>query len=632
MNKYIISLFTILLLSGNVFATDGASFKIDIFQVENSIEKNHLIYSDTFDIQAGKNRSGFVGPFSLDIELQKADTLNATFDVHLVTLGMPAYTYSNKYFVEYSLPARIEHIEGKNETEYLLLVSPLEFKNDIDTTCNYDVSVKDVYYAKPTAYTDIYYIQSTLGEFYWDSIKELMETNYSLFRGFLHLNIPGKINIFVPPCLTNVVIWDKRFGTSFDPTKNTAYAVYSQQLNTVDPFILNHTATLKTYGYSSPFLSEGLANYFSFGMFEMKKIVNEKRNIPLEQLLQTYDYLTADATIADKTSTTFARYLIDQYSLSNFLELYQQADDINLETSLQQIYKKSVSELEQEWLTYVDTFTIPLKTYITFSRSAEMMMRYDLSHEYLEAFSQLAKTEVDSIKALTYLKRSSFFRGEYQQSLAYQQQLIDKNPQVNAKDWMVLGSYALMLGDTTKAFTSFTKAQELDPNDHFIKFNLALYYTLTGENNKAIELLKSNFSSEKNASAQAETRILLAETLAESKDTDDKALSQKYFQEAVNYYLKVSQTSAASPAVYMWLGRAYLGLKDSEKATNYLLVGRFLESRPFYNGMIGLLLGKAYILANNNQMAKAYLETVVSDKSASYHKDEAVKLLAQLKK
>ncbi len=382
MKKYLLILIILSLIAGNTFAADGVLFKIDIFQIKISDSTKHLVYSDTVDIVVKKTITGFVGPFSLDIELLSADTLKSTFNIHVITLGTSAKTYSKSYTAEYSLPATIKDIEGKNNSKYLLEVSPLSYNPDVEIYCQYDHRVKGDFFFKPTAYTEIYYVTSTLGDFYWDSIKELMESNYRLFRNFLNLNIPGKIYIYVPPCPIHSVIWDKRFGTSVDPTRSTAFAIYNKDFMTVDPFIVNYTAALKTYGYSSPFLSEGLANYFSFAIFDMKKILKEKKNLPLKGMLETYAYYKTDAHIADKTSATFVRFLIDKYTLHNFLELYKKTDDINLVSTLEDTYKKSVAELEQEWLLYVDTVTIPIQSYASFANSAEMMMKYKLMHTY----------------------------------------------------------------------------------------------------------------------------------------------------------------------------------------------------------------------------------------------------------
>ncbi len=230
------------------------------------------------------------------------------------------------------------------------------------------------------------------------------------------------------------------------------------------------------------------------------------------------------------------------------------------------------------------------------------------------------------------LKRSAFFNGNYYQAAEYQQKLNNIMPVKRATDWMALGSYTLMNGLNSKALTFFNKASEIDSSDHVVKFNLALYYTITGEPQKAKEILLTNFSTAKGAGTQGETRILLADILAKSEKKSDKETAEKYYQEAVNYYGRQIQANSSSPSAYMWIGRAYLGLNEIDKAINNLLIAQFIESRPFYMGMIDLWLGKAYVVAGDKKLAEENLTSVISSTSAVYHQKEAKDILKQLKK
>ena len=96
-------------------------------------------------------------------------------------------------------------------------------------------------------------------------------------------------------------------------------------------------------------------------------------------------------------------------------------------------------------------------------------------------------------------------------------------------------------------------------------------------------------------------------------------------------YRGILQANSSNSSVYMWMGIAYLGLDDYTNAINNLHIAEFLESRPFYQGMIALWLGKAYLNSNNSEQAKEYLAQVLSYASADYHQVEAKELLNQIK-
>ena len=631
MKKQIISVLLLLLITtGSIFAVDGALIKFDIYQYDSANDRNHLTYSDSAQVMVGKVITGFIGPLSVDLELLAADSVRTHFNTHLVTLGPTANTYSKNFGVEYRLPARIEKIEGKNKSLYTLVITPLSYK-DIDSSfCTFDHRVKDNFSVKPTAHTDIYYVPSSLGDFYWGSIKELMEASYRQYKEFLNLNIPGKAHIYISPCPIKSVIWDKRFGTSIDPTRNSAFAVYNKEFNTADPFILNHTVTLRTFGYTTPFLSEGLANYFSFAGFDMKQLVKQNNLIPLEDLLDTYAYLKADAKIADRSSATFTKYLIDAYSLDKFLKLYSQADDLNLKGLFPKLYNKTIKELESEWLHYVDTVSFDPMMFVAFASKAEVMLNYELMHTYNLGLLELASKKEDSIRVFSNLKRSSFFNGNYYEAAEYQKKLINLNSE-DAGGWMALGSYEMMNGLYDSCWTHFQKAASLDSTSQMINFNIALFYINKGEPEKARKILVNNFSNEKGSSAQGETRVLLANILQNSDEKANQEKAAVYFKEAANMYQQILQTNSSAPSIYMWLGISFLGLHEYDNAVNYLHIAEFIESRPFYQGMINLWLGKAYIAADEKETAKEYLSNVISIASSVYHQEEAAKLLESLK-
>jgi len=147
------------------------------------------------------------------------------------------------------------------------------------------------------------------------------------------------------------VIWDSRFGQVSDPTRNNSFGLFTRELNTADPFVVIHTSLLRQYGYAPPFLSEGWAGYLSFAYYDMKKIIKENRNVPITKLLNTYDYLTADPTLADRTASTFVKYLIDQYGFEKFRDLYKESHDLNLAGKFEEVYAKTAADIELGWLT-----------------------------------------------------------------------------------------------------------------------------------------------------------------------------------------------------------------------------------------------------------------------------------------
>jgi hypothetical protein len=93
----------------------------------------------------------------------------------------------------------------------------------------------------------------------------------------------------------------------------------------------------------------------------MKYIIAEKQNIPLKELASNstcYKYFNSpNQGNADQLlwksyihSGSFVKYLIERYGKNKFLQVYNTPDFIS---KVNQIYNKSLEELEKEWISYI---------------------------------------------------------------------------------------------------------------------------------------------------------------------------------------------------------------------------------------------------------------------------------------
>ncbi len=619
MNKILLSLFSIIILfASSVLSITGVECSLLIFQHDQASNKSTKIYSDTLQFQEGMTSTGFFSTFSLELTFKKIDTHFVEFDAHLITLASQAETYSRNFTMEYDLPARITNIKGKNSSQYILQIIPMARIEFDSADCPYNHLEKDIFKFTPTAHTDLYFLKNSFGDFYWNLVKGILEENYRRFKKLFNFSLPGKYGIYLAPCATRSVMWDPRFGTSCNPTKNTAFSIYNRNKITFDPFILNHTAILRNYGYAPLFLSEGLANYFSIPEFKMKKIVSENKNIALIDLLNSYTYFTSTAVVADNSAASFVRYLIRQFGFDLFLKFYKEADDLNIKESLIKYYKEDISELESGWLNYIDTVKIE-RTHLVFQIDlSDALFDYDNMLRYSEGLLNLATSAVDSTAALT-LKRQAYFNlGDYHNVLEIQKILTGT---INtAGEWMKLGTYKMMNGFYDEAASDLLTALSLDSSSSLIKFNLALLEYYQGNFDLAREKLTEIIIRNQDNSAQGESRILLAIILSESKNKTDSPKAFNYFAEARDIFERFLQSGDPAPQYRLWLGIAYFGLNDTDNAYNNLQTANFLELRPFYLGMTTLWLGKLADDMQDREAAKDFYGQVLSLSSAAYHR------------
>jgi tetratricopeptide (TPR) repeat protein len=153
---------------------------------------------------------------------------------------------------------------------------------------------------------------------------------------------------------------------------------------------------------------------------------------------------------------------------------------------------------------------------------------------------------------------------------------------------------------------------------------LALWYlNTTADTVRAKELLTEAGGESAEGSSMYESQIKLAEILKQSKNVEDRRQARDLFQKGVNGFLVQLQTNMASPSAMLWLGAGYLGLGDSPTAGDFLTSALMLESRPFYQGLIYLYMGKVSDHLGDHEGARGWYGRVLNILSTDYHQREA---------
>ncbi len=622
------ALLSALILVSSSFALDGAKCQLAVFQHDTESNTDVLLYQDTSVFAKDLPATGFIGPFSLEVEFKQIDTARVVFNVHVVTLGPPAKTLSRSFTMEYDLPARLKEIESKNGSMYSLVITPLAMEQ-IDSGCDTDYRAAGAFTAVPSAFMDLHYVETSLADYYVETVKGYLDFDYRRFQSFAGYTLPGKMAVYLCPCPLYSVIWDKRFGMSVDPTRNNAFAVLNGSFNSADPFLVTYTSVLRNFGYSPAFVSEGLANYFSLSLHDMKQILKDDPTFSLEPMLETYTYFTTEPVTADRSATSFVKFLIDSYRFDRLFKLYKAADDLNLREKIEEIYEKPFSQLEGEWRNWVDTVSIELRDYSTAAALCETMFNYRLMMKYARELTDRSVSDQDSLRSLRVLRQAYFYNGDYYGADSAQSLIVKLNT-ADASARMARGSYRMMNGYYDEALADFQEAHSLDSTNQVVNFNLALNYLYRGDTAMAGSILEGNITGGKGSMAQGESRIFLGNILKSSGDSSSIRIAEQYFQQASNMYQQSLSLQRSSASHYMWLGIAQLGLNDAEGAINFLRVADFLATQPFYTGMINLWLGKAYLQMGQDKTASDYLARVLTNASADYHQQEARRYLEQL--
>lgn len=614
------------LASGAEKPPNGVRCALAIDQWDSAGSKEVLLWADTADLLKGENVTGFAAGMSIDVNVTDLDTAVARMNVHAYTFAQQPGHGARNFMVEYGLPGRIENLVGKNGARYRLTLTPLK-PIRIDTAwCPYSHYTVEDFAVDPSTHMNIYYVSKSLGDYYWNSIKGMLEEEYDNFSRLVNFTMPGKFTLYICPCKLNTVIWDDRFAMMIDPVRSTMFAVFAKEYNSVYPFVISQAAVYHNYGYAPPFLADGFANYLSFAIYDARKLKRENKLIPLDSLLDTYAYFQADPSVSDRMSAAFVRFLIDQYQIGRFLELYRRTDDLNLRSQIEAVYGRTISTLETEWLHYVDTVKTTFVQTGYYATLAEARLDYETAHEYAKEMLRLADNARDSLEALATLSRTAFYAGDYYAAASRQTdwlKLADTLP----SEWMKLAGYRMMNGEYDSAAADFSRATALDSVNSLIRFNQALLRLCLGDTIQARRLFAEVILSGASQGGLMESQVMLGQILLRSGVAADKAEALNNFNSVIASLSRQDTRHNPSSSQMMWLGIAYAGKGDTGSAEDYLQTALFLETRPFYQGMIDLWLGKVADMRGERAVARDYYQKVLAGSSAHYHQEEARLLL-----
>lgn len=619
MKALIIAVACLLAPAAKLCAIEAVTFSFEVSQRDSATGRDVRLYVDTADVAKGIPAVGFMAVMSIEVRLKTVDTGGVSYSVQIVTAARPAGTAARDIHSEFGLPLRLTDLKGKNGVRYTLEVRPLARKVLADSDCRVTSAAIDQFKFDPTAHTDMYYAKNTFGDYYWNLSKGLFETEYDEFNALVKFNVPGKYAIYLCPCPVVSIIWDDRFGQVIDPTRGTAHVLLAPNFNSADPFVLLVLAVYRQYGYAPAFLVDGFANVGSAALDEVKTMQAAGQSIAVAPLLDSYRYFSSDPRQSDAISAAFIKYLIATYSLDRFLSLYARADDLNLKASIESTYGKPVADLEAGFREWVKTIKVSLMQYEYCSNRAEAMFDYAGQKQFAIKMKPLMVTKMDSARTLAALSRAAFNTGDYYTATDAQRGYLAIDP--SSPGWIALCGYQMMNGLYDSARADLRRAAARDSAEILLRMNLGLCELFTGDTVKAKEILLSVASVGESGSVEA--KIILGHLYLRSRERTEQAKAIPMFQAAVAALQSRMASHQVNPSEQMWLGIAFLGLDDQSNALSALQLADFLETRPFYRGMIALWLGKAADLRGERDVAIRHYNSALSGASAHYTQVEA---------
>jgi len=624
--RYSLYCFLLLIFTGGyaLWASDntsrGVEFELIVRQQPELIDKYFEITRDTIDVVVGDRLHTVLVNMGLDIEIEKTDSQSVVFNCQLVTFGPNPYNYAKRYKIELNLPARIDNIPGKNNSVYQLLISPRKFI-EIDTvSCTSRPGVEGHFNVDPSANFDIYFVKGSLGDFRWNNIKNYLEADYKAFQNTFNISTTGKIAIFLCPCPSLTINWDKRFGYGLDPGRSNIYTIYSHDFISTDALLPNMLRLFQIWGYAPPFLVEGIAGYFDFTAYRIKKLKEEKSIPDIKKILTTSGYYASEPISTEITAASFVKYLIRRFGIGRIQTLYRQSDDLTLFKNLKNIYDFPLDSLQKDWLTFIDTVQLSRQMFDHYAGRAYAIGQVEQQIEYLEEMVKYDNNRYDSIDTRTKLASIYYQTGDYYKALEGYKYL-QKIDSPTALNWQIQGNLYLINGEYDSAWQAFDSACLLDTTFSAARLLQAKILFLKGDIRAAIKLAEDFYEKEQSVPGKIEFLLFLGKLYGSTGENQNSEKAERYFSDAAVWASDMMAKVPDDPVYKLRTGLAYFGLKQYHDARQYLELAYFTEQRAYHVGRILLNLGMLYDALGDHDMAVEYYQTCLASPSAEYHRE-----------
>lgn len=624
------TLAAIWLLSAAALFSAGSplvEFEIVVRQKPMLLDKYFEIVRDTVEAPVGKKLLTSLVNFSLDLRVERADSQTVEFTAHLVTFGSNPYNFANRFKIEYGLPARLENIPGKGNSFYQILLSPRTLTDPAAGLCQFDPHLSGQFNVDPTNNFDIYYIKYSLADYHWNNIKNYLEAEFTRFRETFELSAPGKMNLYLCPCPVPTVHWDKRFGYMIDPGRSNIYTIYTHEYKSVDALLPNMLRLMRLWGYAPPFLTEGLAGYFEFSGYEIKKLRRDGKIPSLKTMLTASSYFQAEPRTAETAAASFVKFLTDKYGPVKIKQWYQVADDLNIYREFETVYGQPLDSLERQWIEYIDTLTLDRRLFDFYASRAGSLYRSEQQINYLEEMSRRDRNLGDSLETWSKLASVYYQNGNYYQAEKGYRILLAHEPKQTAFYYLVLGNLQLIEGNYGAAYRLFDSALIHDSAMTSVRLPQARILALRGDTLRAIQLVEENLGSERSPAARIEYLLFLGKMRGAHGASFDSVASREYYQDALAWTTELASKSPDDPTNKLRLGLAYLGLRDWDKAREFLELANFIDNRPYYQCEALLALGNLCDLKEDYETARDHYRKVLALPAAVFQREQAQRFM-----
>ena len=226
---------------------------------------------------------------------------------------------------------------------------------------SYEVWEQKEWRVRESLHFKLFFRPSSVAQAEMDKIITFQESAYVRIRDMIGW-VDRPVNIYLYESLEDkqeqLGIWGNGHSV---PVSFSTHSVYAEDIKAIGGHETTHVIAHHTLAASFvPLLSEGLAVYLSGPEDSFKpehsKVLSFLDNgnfIPLAQLADNMSFWQIDSAITYPLAGSFVKFLIEEYGITKFTQLYRETQPDNVPEKLEEIYNLSIPELEALWLATV---------------------------------------------------------------------------------------------------------------------------------------------------------------------------------------------------------------------------------------------------------------------------------------
>lgn len=612
-----------------VHSSSGILLRIDILEgIPEDSSSFELIDQRKIELLNGKQTASFQANFTLSITptIIPKDLLDDGQEViltlELITLAPDAQTIFKEISAKDDQTLFFGEVRAKMGRTYRVFLTP-KITGNLKPECDLETRDREQDWEElPSSHFFFWYLDNSLADFHWRRIKGFVEGEYRRFREVFNFTQPAmdRMVYHLVPCRVTEVVWDDRFGVGLDPVKNKTYAIYSLYERSLDSPNVGFLLFYRIWGYAPPLLTEGIGGYFSLSHHFAKKLIKENKFIPLDSLKMAIDYRNQPQPAVFMEACSFVRFLVHEYNLDQFKSFYQQVTDLTFDQVLEEVYGKSLSALEKEWLSFLDGYRDVKADFYHLANVRMSYRHFDEAQELYEDMLNLFGRDVATLRVLAYLH---YLKGDYDESGRYYLEALAQDS-LNPEFLYIIGNTNYLQGRYDQATDYYQKALLSDSN--YVQAHVKLGEIGLLQGNVLFAQDHFNKAEAIETSSQVKADIYSGLGKVFQKLNQEKKAGES-FREALRFSESFLFGFPENSLPYLKKGELFFNLGEIDSAINYFKITEFLEDKPLSRGRALLALGKAYQKKGDRRRAEEYYSRVLGLSTGFQERKEAEKLL-----